>query len=340
MREQIIENPRNLNFIQSRAKTNYNLVDEYAEIMRAGVQFDPAQGIRDEDDQVWVFDGLHRGEAAKMAGVQLAVDIQSGTKEDAEWLALTVNQKHGLRRSQADKRRIVRLALKHPNGVSLSNREIARHCGVSDKTVGKIRSELEVTAEIPQLDKRVVTKSDGRTYEINTRNIGRSATPEAEQKTSDVVPATSYHQTQKRVSTSHPLNSALIDNQVVSVPNEGDIETVPVDLPITLETNGYTLERQPHPCPRCHQDRIVGVNGSKRWCLHCEAAWETADDFLTELTNPTDAPALRNSVQQRFLELVSRLDNSQLDQVDTWLDDLERTLPDPDTIVSLTNDPA
>ena len=58
------------------------------------------------------------------------------------WLALTTNQKHGLRRSRADLQRIVRLALLHPNGADLSDREIARHCGVSDKTVGKIRSTL------------------------------------------------------------------------------------------------------------------------------------------------------------------------------------------------------
>ena len=64
MSDQIVEEPKNIIFIQSRAETNHNLVDEYAEMMRAGVQFDATQGVRDEGGQVYVWDGLHRGEAA------------------------------------------------------------------------------------------------------------------------------------------------------------------------------------------------------------------------------------------------------------------------------------
>lgn len=81
--------------------------------------------------------------------LKILVNIRSGTRTDAEWLALTANQKHGLRRTNKDKQLVVRQALLHPYGVSLSNREIARHCGVSDKTVGKARREMELSAEIP-----------------------------------------------------------------------------------------------------------------------------------------------------------------------------------------------
>ena len=164
--------PDELIFIQSRAEINQAIVQEYSEMMADGIIFDAVEGVQDENGLVYIHDGQHRGEAAKKAGMPLRVNLQPGTRTEAEWLALTANQKHGLRRTTKDKQRVVRQALLHPYGVNLSNREIARHCGVNDKTVGRIRRELEATAEIPQLDKRIVKKASGETYEIDTSNIG------------------------------------------------------------------------------------------------------------------------------------------------------------------------
>jgi hypothetical protein len=169
--QQVYEDPRKMVFIQSRVATDDNLVNEYAAMMRDGVEFDAAQGVIDGEGQIFVYDGLHRGEAAKRAGVLLQIEVRPGAKEEAEWLALSANQKHGLRRTQADKQRVVRSALLHPRGANLSDREIARHCGVDHKTVGKIRKEMELSGEIPQIDRRTVTRGD-QTYEQNTGQIG------------------------------------------------------------------------------------------------------------------------------------------------------------------------
>jgi uncharacterized protein YidB (DUF937 family) len=170
MIEQILVDPKELVFIQSRVETNLDLVNEYATLMQDGVQFDAAQGVRDETGAVFIHDGLHRGEAAKLAGICLLVELQAGTRQDAEWLALAANQKHGLRRSTADKQRVVQQALLHPYGVNLSNSELARHCGVDDKTVARIRRELEASSEIPRIVNRLV-KRNGVVYQQNTRNI-------------------------------------------------------------------------------------------------------------------------------------------------------------------------
>jgi hypothetical protein len=45
------------------------------------------------------------------------------------------------------------------------------------------------------------------------------------------------------------------------------------------------LEPKPQEfeCPRCRQEKIVGVNGSRRWCLNCGAEWPTAAEFLAEV---------------------------------------------------------
>jgi hypothetical protein len=141
--------PNNVVFIQSRAEINFVIIDEYAQMMEDGVVFDAVEGVQDESGTIFIWDGYHRGEAAKRAGTNLRVNIRPGTRTEAGWLALAANQKHGLRRTNKDKQRVVRLALLHPYGVNLSNSELARHCGVSDKTVAKIRRELELSSGIP-----------------------------------------------------------------------------------------------------------------------------------------------------------------------------------------------
>lgn len=56
---------------------------------------------------------------------------------------------------------VVRYALKHQRGRKLSDLQIARHVGVSEKTVAKCRAELESRSEVPNVSTR--TDSKGRT---------------------------------------------------------------------------------------------------------------------------------------------------------------------------------
>lgn len=63
-------------------------------------------------------------------------------------------QGHGLRRTNADKRRAVMAALAHPNGRGLSDRLIAEHCGVSDPFVGTVRAELQTVSSLATTEKR------------------------------------------------------------------------------------------------------------------------------------------------------------------------------------------
>ena len=74
-----------------------------------------------------------------------------------------------MRRTNADKARAVKAALKHPRGVKESNRKIAKHVGVSHATVIKYRQEMESTGQVDQSPTR--TGRDGRT--IDTTNIGK-----------------------------------------------------------------------------------------------------------------------------------------------------------------------
>lgn len=155
-------------YIQSRAQMDFALVDEYAQMMRDGVEFDPAQAIEDADGKIYVFDGYHRGEAAKAAGVMLRVRVQSGTRADAEWLAFAANKSHGLRRTHADIERVVRNALAHPNAANLSDRELARHCGTDHKTVGNWRRRLAADAMPPAERERHESNTTTQTEIANT----------------------------------------------------------------------------------------------------------------------------------------------------------------------------
>lgn len=262
-------------------------------MMREGVQFDAARGVIDEEGQIFIFDGLHRGEAAKQVGVLLPVEVRPGSREEAEWLALTANQKHGLRRTRADKQRIARGALLHPRGANLSDREIARHCGVDHKTVGKLRRELETSGEIPRIDKRTVTRN-GQVYQQNTGRIGQPETaPEPGPSSSLPLPAAAC-------ATCSPYAGS----------------------------NGKQAPLQPKAqefeCPRCGRERIVGVNGSRRWCLHCGAEWPTTAAFLAEVEGNQVWVKTAAGLQQRFSALVAGAEPEQLDKLDTWLTELEK----------------
>jgi transposase len=174
---------------QPRAKLSEDTVNEYMENMRAGDVFRPVTVFFDGADY-WLSDGFHRVEA-KLRLDPLATidaDVEQGTLEEAQWHSFSVNKSHGMRRNNEDKERAVRAALRHVHAEGLSNRQIAEHCGVNEKTVRNYRDEMNLTAEIPQSPESQLPEDlasrketvrarkgrDGRT--INTAQIGKSTT--------------------------------------------------------------------------------------------------------------------------------------------------------------------
>lgn len=141
---------------QARESIDEATVAEYADAMASGVEFPPITVVYD-GRHFWLVDGFHRYHAATKAGVKSLQSVTvRGTRETARWLACGANQTHGLRRTNADKRRAVSIALSLKP--ELSDRAIAEHCGVDHKTVAAVRAES--TGEIPQLTPRV--GRDGR----------------------------------------------------------------------------------------------------------------------------------------------------------------------------------
>lgn len=159
---------------QPRAEVLIAVVEEYAEQMRKGAVFPPVIVFHDGTDY-WLADGFHRVEAAKRARPDQPIDVEveQGTQSDAQWYSYSVNKVHGLRRTNPDKERAVKAALKHPRAAGMSSVDIARHCGVAESTVRNYRNQLtSQNAKSTAGGQRMRTGLDGRT--INTANIGRN----------------------------------------------------------------------------------------------------------------------------------------------------------------------
>ena len=171
---------------QPRVSIDRATCNEYHDRMKVGEKF-PAIDVYFDGKDYWLVDGFHRIEAYALAqpGEPIECNVFEGSVQDARWYSYSVNKTHGVRRTNPDKERAVRASLAHPASAGLSNRQIAEHCGVDEKTVRKYRPRKHSTAEIPQSSQHHpnatttpdIPKSrprkgrDGRT--INTAQIGK-----------------------------------------------------------------------------------------------------------------------------------------------------------------------
>src|SRR5262245_6103638 len=135
------------------------VIEDYADGYRSGGPMPPGVVFRDQKGVNWLADGFQRLEAAKKAGFTKAeFDVYSGEFEDAKLYAAGANQKHGLRRTNADKRRAVRFVLEvKPNW---SNTQIGQHVGVTHVFVGNARAEVAAAEEASQDEDETVSSSD------------------------------------------------------------------------------------------------------------------------------------------------------------------------------------
>jgi hypothetical protein len=132
---------------QMRVEVRPETVNEYATEMLDGAAFPPVVVFYDGSD-FWLADGFHRVEAKRKIGHETIIaEIREGSSRDAILHGAGSNSSHGLRRTQADKRRAVERLLKDPEWARWSDRKIAEVAKVDHKTVGTIRREL--TGEFP-----------------------------------------------------------------------------------------------------------------------------------------------------------------------------------------------
>lgn len=159
---------------QSRAGTCEATVAEYAELWVAGAEFPPVVLFSD-GSKYYCGDGHHRILGADKALIEtIEAHVSKGGKSDALWYSTSANAIHGKRRTNADKRNAVKIALKlKPD---MSDRAVADHCGVGHPLVAEVRRQVEESSTSKPTAKRA--GRDGKSY------------PAASAKKSNPEPAT------------------------------------------------------------------------------------------------------------------------------------------------------
>ena len=127
---------------QARVEMKPDIVRESADEMAAGAIFPPVEVYYD-GSIYWLAEGYHRVAAArKLERETIDAEVLDGGERDAILHGIGSNASHGLRRTQADKRRAVERLLRDEEWGKWSDRKIAEAAKVDHKTVGKVRREL------------------------------------------------------------------------------------------------------------------------------------------------------------------------------------------------------
>ena len=122
---------------QVRAGLNEATVADYTEALADGAKFPPVIVFHDGSRYI-AADGFHRIHAAVRNGAtQIECDVRKGGKMDALKFALGCNAHHGLRRTNADKRRAVEIAVQEFG--KLSDLALAEMCAVNRELVAEVR---------------------------------------------------------------------------------------------------------------------------------------------------------------------------------------------------------
>jgi len=132
---------------QMREQVNEAVIADYVEALDV---LPPITVMRVGKSRLVLVDGFHRFYAHKRAGrdsIEIEI-VEGSTIAEAQFAAARSNARHGLRRSNADKRLAVVavLGLKP----TMSDREIAAHVCVSHTTVANVRRDL--SDEVPGRD--------------------------------------------------------------------------------------------------------------------------------------------------------------------------------------------
>jgi hypothetical protein len=132
---------------QTREDLDQKTVTEYAEAMMNKEVFPPLVVFHD-GIKYYLVDGFHRYFAYKQTVTpEVEVEVINGTLRNAQEYALGVNDKHGLKRTNGDKRNAVLIALNDMEWSLLTNREIGKLCRVSHTFVNTIKEKLEAESK-------------------------------------------------------------------------------------------------------------------------------------------------------------------------------------------------
>ncbi|MBK8246428.1 MAG: hypothetical protein IPK85_03380 [Gemmatimonadetes bacterium] len=127
---------------QTRVALNEEAATDYAAAYKARAKMPPLVAFYDGADY-WLADGFHRFFGLRRIKWDKPVrfEVHEGVKRDAIRYGFTANDAHGQRRTNADKRKAVEIALADEEWSSWSDGAIGELCGVSQSFASKMRRE-------------------------------------------------------------------------------------------------------------------------------------------------------------------------------------------------------
>ena len=151
--------------IQPRVSLDQHVLVNYKERMKEGDVF-PAVVVYDDGNKKWLADGFHRYRSHQdLKRATIDVELRKGSKREAILCAIEANKKHGLRLSNADKRKCVLILLQDKKWRDWSNRKIASTAGVSSTLVNNIQSEMSDKTEVVEDGEKKFLVSQSRSRE-------------------------------------------------------------------------------------------------------------------------------------------------------------------------------
>lgn len=128
--------------LQARCQIDDATVEAYAQALRDQEDLPAVVVYDDGSGEYWLADGFHRDRAHRAAGMEtIKAVVTKGSRRDALLYAIGANSQHGLRRTNADKRKAVMMLLDDPEWGKWSDRKLAKLAAVSNVFVSKLREE-------------------------------------------------------------------------------------------------------------------------------------------------------------------------------------------------------
>ncbi len=151
---------------QMRAELNADVLLDYRDKWETGYQFPPIDVFFD-GSTYWLGGGFHRYWSAGDAGKEeIVCRITDGTQRDAVLFACGDNTDHGLRRTNADKKKAVMAMLNDKEWRKWSDRKISEHVSVSHTLVSQLRDSTGNIASTSSGEERV--GRDGKSRRTRT----------------------------------------------------------------------------------------------------------------------------------------------------------------------------
>lgn len=216
--------------LQTRAGTDAETIDNYAEAMADGAQF-PEVTVFTDGKRYWLADGFHRVMAAKQNGrTVIMADVRKGTEDDAVMFGGTANNKQGKRPTRADVQHFLQMVWDRRQSIfggTPTGGNLAERCGISHTTGNRFVNER--LAEMPKAPVRAprtkcevkmptrpdkLIGADGKMYPVRpvapVRAVAPVAAPKAPVRNAPKAP----------VRPSKPAHVVPVDRYGVEIPME------------------------------------------------------------------------------------------------------------------------